>query len=128
VAREKGKLVEAVMPGGIACLNFDDERVRAMAARTRQTVVGFGTSPDAEVRAVNVEARWPGRLSFDLVVGGQTWPVRTRYVGSMMLTNVLGALAVVHGLGFDLTAAVEKLPMLEPLRDRMGVHTGRDGK
>ncbi len=128
IAGEKGKLVEAVAPGGFACLNFDDSRVRTMASRTHQRVVGFGVSPEAEVRATNVEARWPGRLHFDLVIGGRTYPVATRFVGTMMLTNILGALAVVHGLGLDIVPAIEKLASVEPVRDRMGVHAGADGK
>jgi UDP-N-acetylmuramoyl-tripeptide--D-alanyl-D-alanine ligase len=128
IATEKGKLVEAVAKGGFACLNFDDARVRAMAERTRQRVIGFGVSPDAQVRATNVEFRWPSRLRFDVTVGGMTYPVQTRFVGSMMLTNILGALAVVHGFGHDLAPAVAKLAEIEPVRDRMGVHRGRDGK
>jgi len=128
IALEKGKLVEAVTAGGFACLNFDDPRVRAMASRTTQRVIGFGTAPDADVRAVNVEMRWPGRLRFDVVVGGTTHAVQTRFVGSMMLTNILAALAVVHGFGHDLAPAVAKLAEIEPVRDRMGVHQGRDGK
>lgn len=128
IAREKGKLVEAVAPGGFACLNFDDPRVRAMAARTKERVIGFGTSADAAVRARNIRAAWPGRLAFDLVVEGRTYPVTTQFVGTMALTNLLGALAVVHGHGLPLEAAVARLALEEPVRDRMGVHTGRDGK
>ena len=128
IAREKGRLVEAVTRGGFACLNFDDPRVRAMAARTEQRIIGFGTAADADVRAVDVRAAWPGRLSFDLVVGDRTYPVVTRFVGTMMLTNLLGALAVVHGCGLPLEAAIARLAGLEPVSDRMGVHMGRDGK
>lgn len=128
IAREKGRLVEAVAPGGFACLNFDDPRVRAMAGRTAERVIGFGTAGDAHLRATNVRATWPGRLSFDLVVGERVYPVATRFVGTMMLTNLLGALAVVHGLGLPLEPAIARLATEEPVRDRMGVHAGRDGK
>jgi len=128
IAREKGKLVEAVAPGGFACLNFDDPRVRAMATPTTQRVIAFGTSPDAEVRAENVRATWPGRLAFDLVAGGRTYPVTTRFVGTMMLTNVLGALAVVHGYGLPLEPAIARLATEEPAHERMNVVAGRDGK
>jgi UDP-N-acetylmuramoyl-tripeptide--D-alanyl-D-alanine ligase len=128
IALEKGRLVEAVEPGGLVCLNFDDPRVRAMASRTTQRVVGFGRADDAEIRALNVEASWPGRLHFDLIVAGRTFPVSTRFVGTLMLTNVLGALAVIHGLGFDIETAVRRLAGIEPVRDRQGVHEGQDGK
>jgi len=128
IAREKGKLVAAVAPGGFVCLNFDDPRVRAMAGRTSERVIGFGTSPDAEVRAENVRAAWPGRLAFDLVVGDRTYPVTTQFVGTMMLTNVLGALAVVHGYGLPLGPAIARLATEEPAPERMNVVVGQDGK
>jgi len=128
IAREKGKLVEAVTPGGFACLNFDDHRVRAMASRTKERVIGFGTAPDADVRAENVRAAWPQRLAFDLVVGGRTYPVTTRFVGTLMLTNLLGALAAVYGHGLPLEPAIARLATEEPTPERMGVHEGPDGK
>ena len=128
IAREKGRIVEHTRAGGLVCLNADDPLVRAMAARTRARVVTFGRSEDAELRAVNVDGRWPGRLSFDLVVAGRTRHVATRFVGTLMLTNILAALAVIHGLGHDLDQAIKTIAELEPLHDRMGVHQGKDGK
>jgi len=127
IAREKGRLVEAVRPGGFACLNFDDSRVRAMAERTSERVVGYGRAADAELRAIDVDSRWPGRLRFDLVVAGRTYGVATRFVGTLMLPNVLAALSVVHGLGLPLEPAISKLAEIEPVRDRLGVHAGGDG-
>jgi UDP-N-acetylmuramoyl-tripeptide--D-alanyl-D-alanine ligase len=50
IAAAKGELVEAVAEDGVAVLNVDDERVRAMASRTPAAVVGVGEAPDASVR------------------------------------------------------------------------------
>jgi UDP-N-acetylmuramoyl-tripeptide--D-alanyl-D-alanine ligase len=128
IAREKGMLVEAVAPGGFACLNFDDPRVRAMASRTAERVIGFGTTADAEVRAQNVRCAWPDRLSFDLVVAGRVYPVATRFVGTIALTNLLGALSVVYGYGLPLEPAIARLSTEEPGNQRMNVVSGPDGK
>ena len=128
IAREKGRIVEAADAAGFVCLNADDPRVRAMAARARARVVTFGLAADADLRASNLDARWPGRLSFDLLVDGQTHRVATRFVGTLMLPNILAALAVAHGLGLDLKAAISAIAAVEPVRDRMGVHQGADGK
>jgi UDP-N-acetylmuramoyl-tripeptide--D-alanyl-D-alanine ligase len=128
IALEKGVLVERLAPSGVAVLNADDPRVRAMAARAKGRVVLYGCGPDAEVRAENVACRWPGRLGFDLVIGATRRRVETRFVGSLLLPSVLAALATLHGLGKDMDAAVAGLATIEPVIDRMGVHAGTDGK
>lgn len=126
IAVEKGKLVEAVPPSGLACLNADDPLVRAMAERTRARVIRFGRAEDAEVRAVAVDAAWPARLHFTLRIGGRDYPVATRFVGTLMLPNVLAALSVVHGLGLDIDAAIRTLATVEPVEEHMSVHLGSD--
>jgi len=53
--------------GGVAVLNYDDPRVRAMAARTRAQVVTYGLTPDADLVAGAVEAG-PEGTSFTVFV------------------------------------------------------------
>ncbi len=127
VAREKRVLVETLRPGGIACLNADDPRVRAMSASAPGRVVLFGVGADAELRAENVTARWPERLSFDLVVGTTRHRVRTRFVGTLMLPSILAALTAVHASNADLGRAVADLAHVNPFRLRMNVGVGTDG-
>lgn len=128
IAAEKGKLVEALRPDGIACLNADDPLVAAMASRTTARVVTFGRSAGATLRAVNVGARWPSRLHFDLEVDGRLLPVATSFVGTIMLPNVLAALAVVHALGHDLAVAIAALAGVEPEPLHMSVVQGASGR
>jgi UDP-N-acetylmuramyl pentapeptide synthase len=128
IAAEKGKLVEALPPDGIACLNADDPLVAAMANRTTARVVTFGRSAGATLRAVNVGARWPSRLHFDLEVEGRVLPVATRFVGTIMLPNVLAALAVVYARGHDLDLAVSALAGVEPEPLHMSVVQGASGR
>ena len=124
VAREKGRLVENVRAGGIVCLNADDDRCRAMAARSRARVVLYGQAMDAEIRAEAVDATWPNRMSFDLVIGGVRRRVQTSLVGTIFLPSVLAALSVVHGLGLDLDAALSRLASIEPVPWRLSVVEG----
>ncbi len=127
IAAEKRQLVSGLQPGGIAVLNVDDPKVRAMASSAPGRVVFFGTGEDAEVRASNVSAVWPNRMSFDLTAGGVTRRVQTCFVGTLSLTSVLAALAVVHAVGGNLDRAIGKLATLEPLDERMSVHPAKDG-
>ncbi len=124
IAVEKGRLAEAVGPSGLVCLNADDSRVAAMAARTQARVVTYGRSGGADLRATDIGARWPDRLHFTLQVEGRSYGVRTRFVGTLMLPSVLAALAVVHGTGRDLQRAIDALAVIEPARRHMSIVTG----
>ena len=96
VAEEKEHLVQALGPDGVAVLNFDDERVRAMAEATRGRVVAFGTT-GGDVRAERIETG-PDGVRFTLETGTEIrLPVPGRH-------NVLNALAAVAAARqFDLT-------------------------
>src|SRR6185369_448066 len=67
IAIAKGELVEALPRDGVAVLNGDDERVRAMVSRTRALVVLAGEAADCTVRADAVTLDERGRASFQLV-------------------------------------------------------------
>src|SRR5919206_998509 len=54
VARAKGELVAALPASGLAVLNYDDPRVRDMAALSACSVLGYALGADADVRAHNV--------------------------------------------------------------------------
>jgi UDP-N-acetylmuramoyl-tripeptide--D-alanyl-D-alanine ligase len=127
IAAEKGSLVAALPASGVACLNADDPLVRAMAARAPGRVILYGTSPDADLRAENVTAHWPARMSFDLVIGDARHHVETCFVGTLMLGAVLAALSVVVAVGADLGRAVAALATIRPLAKRMSVRSGTDG-
>ena len=54
IAAEKARLVQslpAAHQGGVAILNHDDARVRAMSRRTSARVITFGRDPDADLGA-----------------------------------------------------------------------------
>jgi UDP-N-acetylmuramyl pentapeptide synthase len=119
VAAEKARLVASVPRDGVALLNADDERVRAMAGACRGRVVLFGTSPEAELRASDVRADWPGRLAFTATWAGESAPVLTRFVGDHGLPSVLGAMAGGLALGVPLAEAAAAVARVEPSPGRL---------
>jgi len=108
----------------VICLNADDANVLALAATAKGRVVTFGTNASADVRAENVSSQLPGRLRFDLVIDGVSRPVQTRFVGTLMLTNLLGPLAVAYAQGLDVDRAIQTLAETDPARGRLSVHEG----
>lgn len=93
VEREKGYLVEALPPAGLAVLNADDARVARMAARTAARVVTYGEAADADVRATEVTPRGHDGLTFRLHRGGRSGPAFVPLSGRHFVTAALGAAA-----------------------------------
>src|SRR5439155_72818 len=71
IAAGKAELVEALPADGVALLNADDARVRALASRSKARVVLFGESGDADLRASEVSARGIEGLHFVAHDGAQ---------------------------------------------------------
>ena len=130
-AQAKGELVEALpaaADGGVAVLNADDPRVRAMADRTAARVVLVGTAPDAEVRAEAVQLDGAGRPSFRLVSPAGTVPVELGLYGGHHVGNALAAAAVGLHLGMPLDQVADALCAARPVsRRRMEVVERDDG-
>jgi UDP-N-acetylmuramoyl-tripeptide--D-alanyl-D-alanine ligase len=99
VARAKAELPAALPESGAAVLNADDPRVLAMASQTRASVVTFGRSAAADVRAVDVVLDDSGRPCFTLVSPDGSAPVRLRLFGGHNVTNALAAAALAGQLG-----------------------------
>ena len=105
-AAEKGKLVAAIPPDGVAVLNADDARVLAMRGRCAGRVLTYGCSESSDLRAGAVRGDWPERLSFTVVHDGRALPVRTRMVGRHWVSVVLAALGGSLAAGVPLEEAV----------------------
>lgn len=118
IARAKSELVESLPPDGLAVLNADDHRVAAMGGRTEAQVIGFGTSPEADVRAVQVDVDEELRARFRLESPWATLQVRLGARGVHNVHNALGAAAVALWAGVDPDAVAEGLavPPESPLR------------
>jgi UDP-N-acetylmuramoyl-tripeptide--D-alanyl-D-alanine ligase len=118
VAREKGSLIEALPPNGVAVLNADDAKVAAMRARARCRVVTFGVRRPADFRAVDIR--------FDL--RRLAYKLRGRRVfvplgGCHNVYNSLAALAAADALGVPLAAATDALRRIEGPPMRLAVAT-----
>jgi alanine racemase len=136
IAQEKGRLVEALPPDGIAVLNYDDPRVRAMRERTCARIVTYGLSPDADVVASDLRPD-PEGLQFVVHFPGVSglgtpgYPakadVRTRFLGRYQAYTVLAAIAV--GLAYQISwdAILDAVEELRPGPGRMQVLPGAGG-
>jgi UDP-N-acetylmuramoyl-tripeptide--D-alanyl-D-alanine ligase len=128
IADAKAELVRALPADGVAVLNRDDDLVRAMAAETTATVVWFGRTNDADVRADDVTLDDRDRASFTLRTPEESARVSLRLAGEHALPNALAAAAVARAVGMDVSQVAEALSLAEPRsRWRMEVEERDDG-
>ncbi|MDJ0849367.1 MAG: UDP-N-acetylmuramoyl-tripeptide--D-alanyl-D-alanine ligase [Myxococcota bacterium] len=107
IAQEKGALLEALAPEGVAVVNAEDDFADALAARTRARVVRFGGSGD--VRAEGAQARDDGTWSFRLSAPEGDVDVRVAGLGGTTVINALAAAAAALAAGAGLDEVAEGL-------------------
>jgi UDP-N-acetylmuramoyl-tripeptide--D-alanyl-D-alanine ligase len=116
---EKGRLVQALRPGGTAVLNGDDPHTRWMATLASGRVVTFGFGPACDVRASDVRLDWPHGTRFRIDAFGASREVRVKLIGRTMVYPVLAAIAVARVEGIALDDAVARCEALPPTPGRL---------
>lgn len=103
IAEGKRELVEALSADGVAILNNDDKRVRAMAAYTKADVMTYGLTPKADLWASDIKsAGWDG-MRFALNYQGEKLHVHVPMMGRHSVQTVLRATAagLVEGMAWE---------------------------
>ncbi|MGE5618640.1 MAG: UDP-N-acetylmuramoyl-tripeptide--D-alanyl-D-alanine ligase [Sphingomonadaceae bacterium] len=109
IAQAKAELVEELPERGLAVLNHDDERVRAMSTQTRAEVRFYGLDPLSDFWADSVQSRGLQGIEFDLCRGEKWVHVRMPLLGLHSVHAALAAAAVGDHLGMSLEEIAEGL-------------------
>ncbi len=115
IAKAKSELVMAIPATGFVILNADDERVVAMRTLTEATVLTFGFSITADVRAENLLLTQSGGYNFDLVCGGEQIPTSIPILGEHNVVNALAAAAVGLAAGMRVKEIASALTTLKQM-------------
>jgi UDP-N-acetylmuramoyl-tripeptide--D-alanyl-D-alanine ligase len=105
IAQTKTELVESLPESGVAVLNVDDERVRAMADRAKCPVVFYGLDDSADIRATDLESHGLEGISFTLHHRMRRDRVSVPLLGRHSVHMALVGFAV----GFQLGLAFEEI-------------------
>ena len=101
VAQAKGELIEALPPDGLAILNGDDERARAMRGRTTARTILFGLDPRVDLHATEIDPRGLDGIGFTLRAEGRQRRFELPLLGRHTVYNALAAIAVGRELGLE---------------------------
>ena len=118
----KAKLFDGGVGGApkLAVVNIDDPYGRRLVetAPAGTTVVTFGESADAQVRAEAIELGFKG-TAFRVVFPGGSLAVMSPLIGRYNVSNLLAAFATLHALGRNLGEAVAALATFRGPAGRM---------
>lgn len=122
IASTKAELIDSLGEEGIAILGRYDDFTSKMGDGLRSSVITFGESHDANIRASDIDMR-EGRAHFDLVTPEGRAAVGLRLVGSHQIANALAAAAVATALGIPLDVIAGGLSTAEVVNKwRMELH------
>lgn len=110
IAQTKAELVQAIAEDGVAILNGDDARVRAMAELCRGRVLTYGLASNNDVWADRVETDGLAGLSFRLHLAGESLHVKVPLIGAHAVELALAGIATGHAMGMHIS---EMLPGFE---------------
>jgi len=97
IAQAKAELPQALPPaqdGGIAILNADDERVRAMAAQTKARIFTYGLTPQADLWADRIQSEGLKGIHFRFHFGREAIYARVPMLGRHSVHAALSAASV----------------------------------
>lgn len=126
VAAAKAELVEALPPDGLAILNGDDPRVRAMRDQTRARTLLFGRDANNDLWADQIESRGLDGIAFTAHMDGEQRRLDLPLPGRHNVYNALAAIAVARELQFPWETIAAGL-RAATARSRLVVREGRNG-
>jgi len=129
VAKEKANLVRGLDKGGWAVLNYDDQRVRAMARKTPAQIFTYGFDEKADLRASNFEQRLDDLsdvgMSFKVDYQGSNVPVRlSGLCAQHQVYAVLAGMAVGLIFKLNLVEIAQALKSITPYSGRLRLLRG----
>jgi UDP-N-acetylmuramoyl-tripeptide--D-alanyl-D-alanine ligase len=126
VARAKGELLAHIDPKGYAVLNKDDDRVAALVSRASCTVLFFGTSTHADVRAESIDETASG-VKFELILPQDHLAIELKTPGRFMVSNALAAAAAGYLAGVGSREIKAGLESFRTVKGRLNVITTGNG-
>jgi UDP-N-acetylmuramoyl-tripeptide--D-alanyl-D-alanine ligase len=114
IARAKYELIESLPASGLAVLNADDSRVAAFARGRGEHAILYGTSPQAEMRAVELEELGLAGTRFTAQARGGQSTLHLRLPGRHNVLNALAAIACGLASGIDLRSCCAALETMRP--------------
>lgn len=101
----------------LAVINWDDNYGRRMCELTSMNVLSYGCRGEGDLQACDIRIKTTG-TSFTLSFHNQTYKVQTNLIGEFNVYNLLAAIGVSIGLGYNFAKVIESIPLIQPVMGR----------
>lgn len=100
----------------LAVINCDDPYGRKMSQLTSMNVLTYGCGK-GDLQASNIGIDSTGTV-FTLTFQGKSYKLQTQLIGEFNVYNLLAAIGVSIGLGYNFRDVLEAIPMIKPVMGR----------
>jgi len=126
VLAEKSSLIKYLKPGGVAVLNFDDFRLKALSKKINNKLFSFAVNEPASIKASNIKLdKEKGGLNFQLEYNSSYVPVRLdNILGVPGVYAALAAASIAVFYGINIHQIRERLKDIQPIAGRLQLLPG----
>jgi UDP-N-acetylmuramoyl-L-alanyl-D-glutamate--2,6-diaminopimelate ligase len=114
----KSLLFRNLSPSATAVINIDDDYGRRLLSMTKAKVLTYGMSPEADIRAENIEFSYAGSTMKIITPAGE-FELKTRLIGMHNVYNILAAIGACVGDGIVLATIKAGLESLKLIPGRL---------
>lgn len=115
IQKAKSEIVMALDESGVAILNLDDQRVKAMASLSKAPVKYYSTQVLSDASATNIDLGSQANPIFTLVLDNQEAQIELNFLGEHYISNALAAASAAASLEIPFARIVAGLNMAKPL-------------
>lgn len=129
IAKEKGKLVEALNPKGVFVYNIDDANVKAQTEKTSAKKLSFGTleagnNPDVVLEKVEETLAYPASTTLYFRTPTRQFKAKVPVLGTGHAKAILSAVAVAEAMEVETDLIIKGLATYRPVAGRFTVISG----
>lgn len=117
IVKTKFELYESIPDDGMMFLNYDNEYIRNYKGMKPQT--GFGCSPDAQFRLLNMDVSASGTVFRVDIPGEGAQEFATELIGEHNVLDITAAIAVAYSLGVTVPELKKRVKKIRPVEHRL---------
>ena len=121
VREEKGDLFLHMRKSGIAVVNLDDAAVLEKANQWAGSRITYSMSAAADIGVADIQKNGARGTSFNLLVGGEAYPVEMKVAGVHNIYNAMAAAAAAYACGVQAESIARGLAGFTPVGGRMEI-------